>query len=65
VRDLSDCAASAKFFQPSPIGCARYLDTPGCSGTIVINAVPNYPGTAGAPSMPDAGLGAGCLVRVR
>lgn len=57
VRDLNDCALSMRYFKPSPYGCARYLDAPGCAGTIVVGAA--YDGLAR-----DGGL-TGCRVRVQ
>jgi hypothetical protein len=35
VFDLNDCVLSMKTGTPSPNGCARYIEAPGCSGTLV------------------------------
>jgi hypothetical protein len=42
IAELSDCVATLKSnCQPSPHGCARYLEKPGCSGTIVLAGYPS------------------------
>jgi hypothetical protein len=38
VSELSDCALTfANQCVPAPTGCRRYLDTPGCDGTMIID----------------------------
>ena len=37
VSDLTDCVKTIRDIYPSPTGCGRYLDTPGCDGTIVVH----------------------------
>ncbi len=37
VGALTDCIESVSAGEPSPLGCAPYLDTPNCSGTIVVD----------------------------
>jgi hypothetical protein len=60
VSDLTDCILSVINSWPSPRGCGRYLDTPGCSGTIVSHNLPGQStGTGGAPG------DLGCTLRVR
>ncbi|HEX2882008.1 MAG TPA: hypothetical protein VHO25_20960 [Polyangiaceae bacterium] len=36
LEALTDCARTAMIHLPQPHGCAAYLQSPGCSGTIVI-----------------------------
>jgi len=42
---------------PAPNGCARYLSTPGCSGTLVNGGA--------SQENPEPGFDSACLVRVR
>jgi hypothetical protein len=66
VRNLNDCVQSMTGFQPSPYGCARYIDAPGCAGTIVNGSAVGGDGSAGSGLPPlDAAVGDGCLIRVR
>lgn len=57
VRELTDCVLTAQAHGPAPNGCARYLNTPGCPGTLVHGGY--------SQDNPDPGFGDACLVRVR
>lgn len=59
VFELNDCVLSLRNQTPSPFGCARYLDSPGCSGTLV-NGVGEVPSVASA-ALPGNDS---CLVKV-
>ena len=51
LAQLTDCVDSIRNNVPSPVGCAPYLDTPGCVGTIILK-----------PDDPNSEI---CPVRVR
>jgi hypothetical protein len=55
---LTDCVRTALTRQPQPHGCAAYLQSPGCSGTIVI-------GRADGEDASIFGSGDRCRLRVR
>ena len=44
VSELNDCVRTIMSTVPQPRGCARYLEAPGCSGTIVIGRDARAPG---------------------
>ncbi len=59
LSELTDCVKTIRDIFPSPTGCARYLEAPGCDGTIVLSngADPN----AGSAGLDDIS----CAVRVQ
>jgi hypothetical protein len=57
VRELNDCVLTAHGRGAAPNGCARYLNTPGCPGTLVHGGY--------SQESPGPGFGDECLVRVR
>jgi hypothetical protein len=64
VRDLNDCVLTLDEHVASPYGCGRYIDAPGCAGTIVDGGPSNgqFEGSGGT----SGGLeGHVCTVRVR
>jgi hypothetical protein len=64
VGALSDCVRTfANQCWPSPDGCAAYLDTPGCSGTLVNSAASINANGAGGSSG-DGTFGAGANTSV-
>jgi hypothetical protein len=66
VRELNDCVLSMRWFEPAPFGCARYLDAPGCSGTLVNGHDGGGAGSGGSFGGAGGGSDANaCLVRVR
>jgi len=73
IAELSDCLVTVvDSCWPSPHGCARYLEQPGCSGTIVVSSEDfgrsMTPTGAGGTSGTGASGGVpnnGCSVRLR
>ena len=54
IAELSDCLVTVMdSCWPSPHGCARFLERPGCSGTIVVS----YDGTSGGTGAGGTGAG--------
>jgi hypothetical protein len=60
VSELADCLLTVQDrCWPSPHGCPRYFEKPGCSGTLVNSVEPIAGGYGGANGLPD------CSVRVQ
>jgi len=57
IAELSDCLRTiVDSCWPSPHGCARYLERPGCDGTIVVSTA-GYDGSSGASTGGTGGTG--------
>jgi hypothetical protein len=64
VSELSDCALTiGNFCWPSPHGCAPYLDTPGCDGTMIAGGTDRKPASLDPNAPADPSIG--CYIRVR